>query len=154
MPPSSPSRRRKFCGILSSHQLHLTVKETTVSCRFDSQEPPIFREVRVLVVLRGGRSVGKPNLCDLHVHLLCPSLYIKQGLIRASPMCFKSILCISDHVLAKVLRMSQQIYEHRKPTHKHPADLLLCVLLPLHSCLLYTSPSPRDRTRSRMPSSA
>ena len=27
-----------------------------------------------------------------------------------------------------------------------------CALL--HSCLLYTSPSPRDRTRSRMPSSA
>ena len=24
----------------------------------------------------------------------------------------------------------------------------------VHSCLLYTSPSPRDRTRSRMPSSA
>ena len=25
---------------------------------------------------------------------------------------------------------------------------------PLHSCLLYTSPSPRDRSLSRMPSSA
>ena len=25
---------------------------------------------------------------------------------------------------------------------------------PVHFCLLYTSPSPRDRTRSRMPSSA
>ena len=25
---------------------------------------------------------------------------------------------------------------------------------PVHVCLLYTSPSPRDRTRSRMPSSA
>ena len=25
---------------------------------------------------------------------------------------------------------------------------------PKHTCLLYTSPSPRDRTRSRMPSSA
>ena len=25
---------------------------------------------------------------------------------------------------------------------------------PIRSCLLYTSPSPRDRTRSRMPSSA
>ena len=24
----------------------------------------------------------------------------------------------------------------------------------MHACLLYTSPSPRDRTRSRMPSSA
>ena len=28
------------------------------------------------------------------------------------------------------------------------------VLNPLITCLLYTSPSPRDRTRSRMPSSA
>ena len=27
-------------------------------------------------------------------------------------------------------------------------------ILGAHSCLLYTSPSPRDRTRSRMPSSA
>ena len=27
-------------------------------------------------------------------------------------------------------------------------------ITPLESCLLYTSPSPRDRTRSRMPSSA
>ena len=25
---------------------------------------------------------------------------------------------------------------------------------PYYTCLLYTSPSPRDRTRSRMPSSA
>ena len=32
------------------------------------------------------------------------------------------------------------------------ADNLLLKLL--GSCLLYTSPSPRDRTRSRMPSSA
>ena len=30
----------------------------------------------------------------------------------------------------------------------------LDVLERAHSCLLYTSPSPRDRTRSRMPSSA
>ena len=28
------------------------------------------------------------------------------------------------------------------------------LITPLHACLLYTSPSPRDRTRSRMPSSA
>ena len=27
-------------------------------------------------------------------------------------------------------------------------------IYPVHTCLLYTSPSPRDRTRSRMPSSA
>ena len=34
-------------------------------------------------------------------------------------------------------------------------DLLFLLLLSvLQTCLLYTSPSPRDRTRSRMPSSA
>ena len=30
----------------------------------------------------------------------------------------------------------------------------VAVSAPLEPCLLYTSPSPRDRTRSRMPSSA
>ena len=29
-----------------------------------------------------------------------------------------------------------------------------CKVVAVDSCLLYTSPSPRDRTRSRMPSSA
>ena len=28
------------------------------------------------------------------------------------------------------------------------------VIMPLYGCLLYTSPSPRDRSLSRMPSSA
>ena len=31
---------------------------------------------------------------------------------------------------------------------------VLIIRDPFRSCLLYTSPSPRDRTRSRMPSSA
>ena len=31
---------------------------------------------------------------------------------------------------------------------------LLRKIIEMHGCLLYTSPSPRDRTRSRMPSSA
>ena len=33
-------------------------------------------------------------------------------------------------------------------------DVILVVLVRYLICLLYTSPSPRDRTRSRMPSSA
>ena len=32
--------------------------------------------------------------------------------------------------------------------------IVVAVLAPVIACLLYTSPSPRDRTRSRMPSSA
>ena len=34
------------------------------------------------------------------------------------------------------------------------SQVLMPILIILSSCLLYTSPSPRDRTRSRMPSSA
>ena len=33
-------------------------------------------------------------------------------------------------------------------------EILNKMFAPLMFCLLYTSPSPRDRTRSRMPSSA
>ena len=40
-----------------------------------------------------------------------------------------------------------KIMKRAKPLHKH-------LYKNLHNCLLYTSPSPRDRTRSRMPSSA
>ena len=34
------------------------------------------------------------------------------------------------------------------------AAVLVCFFKKNNDCLLYTSPSPRDRTRSRMPSSA
>ena len=34
------------------------------------------------------------------------------------------------------------------------AFISLSIMVVYHFCLLYTSPSPRDRTRSRMPSSA
>ena len=36
----------------------------------------------------------------------------------------------------------------------HPADFIEWRSFPLYTCLLYTSPSPRDRQKSRMPSSA
>ena len=38
--------------------------------------------------------------------------------------------------------------------HGNYAQFSILLYGPLSNCLLYTSPSPRDRTRSRMPSSA
>jgi len=38
--------------------------------------------------------------------------------------------------------------------NKYEAKVYLTLVGEGTSCLLYTSPSPRDRTRSRMPSSA
>ena len=46
-------------------------------------------------------------------------------------------------------------YVTTEPVREYPAQVLVAEDPPSFSaCLLYTSPSPRDRTRSRMPSSA
>ena len=50
-----------------------------------------------------------------------------------------------NQTLADVLKL--------RPLDAH-AKAALQLLDPQHSCLLYTSPSPRDRSLSRMPSSA
>ena len=52
-----------------------------------------------------------------------------------SPLCFYPAIPLLDIYLVE-----------------HPSDLEK--VKRLKGCLLYTSPSPRDRTRSRMPSSA
>ena len=44
--------------------------------------------------------------------------------------------------------------EGLNPVFKSYQDTILLVDKGVKVCLLYTSPSPRDRTRSRMPSSA
>ena len=52
--------------------------------------------------------------------------------------------------MTKTLRMMEQEIQH-----VDASLVLLDARIPLSSlCLLYTSPRPRDRTRSRMPSSA
>ena len=46
---------------------------------------------------------------------------------------------------------SEEALEHLS---KHQLPSQGFMMMTIKSCLLYTSPSPRDRTRSRMPSSA
>ena len=60
-------------------------------------------------------------------------------------------------VLAEISLLLEDIYMMiRKRVNAYAPTLArlapACILL--YNCLLYTSPSPRDRTRSRMPSSA
>ena len=57
-----------------------------------------------------------------------------------------------------VIRRRTQFLLARARKQKHTVEGLLMALADIDevikTCLLYTSPSPRDRTRSRMPSSA
>ena len=58
-------------------------------------------------------------------------------------------------VLEEIDELIEAIEENTNKTHE-AADVFyhLLMYLEANDCLLYTSPSPRDRTRSRMPSSA
>ena len=62
------------------------------------------------------------------------------------------LLLRSDHVLKLNQKYNDKI-ERIPSVNKMINHKYFCSLL-VGNCLLYTSPSPRDRTRSRMPSSA
>ena len=54
-----------------------------------------------------------------------------------------------------VLRIDGEIdYQTQHDFKKQFTNEVTEIVLKSYGCLLYTSPSPRDRTRSRMPSSA
>ena len=71
------------------------------------------------------------------------------------------ILIVDDDPLAFITMESifdgqpyQLIPAYSGPSALEKAGEIMPDLILLDVCLLYTSPSPRDRTRSRMPSSA
>ena len=74
---------------------------------------------------------------------LTPALKLEATHIRMARVGVK----LSIRELAELVRINKATIvriEAGKPVRENT----------LNSCLLYTSPSPRDRTRSRMPSSA
>src|SRR5665811_1473441 len=64
-----------------------------------------------------------------------------------------SIRAFRNDVLAQIEAGHPALVDVRSP-QEYTGELLHAVGYPQEGCLLYTSPSPRDRTRSRMPSSA
>ena len=68
---------------------------------------------------------GKPSLVPAHNKTLAAQLYSE----------------LRDFFPNNAVEYFVSYYDYYQPDQTHP-------------CLLYTSPSPRDRTRSRMPSSA
>ena len=61
-----------------------------------------------------------------------------------------------ENIDAKVqaIRISSKVGDKKREMIIKKADEMKIRVLNRRDCLLYTSPSPRDRTRSRMPSSA
>ena len=59
-----------------------------------------------------------------------------------------------DHVVPILTYHLCDVYLGRRSIQVPTAEIIGNPLLWVHTCLLYTSPSPRDRQKSRMPSSA
>ena len=68
-------------------------------------------------------------------------------------VCRQDICCVSRQDICCVSPRHPFLIAHTRAAAKRPPLCSQC-LRDVLGCLLYTSPSPRDRTRSRMPSSA
>ena len=91
---------------------------------------------------------------------------LKPGTRKKKPVIRKQRSKALDPDWSTALQMSGQAYhkhkmvsvdwyyQERKPVELFPDLLAWMKENDYSNCLLYTSPSPRDRTRSRMPSSA
>ena len=93
---------------------------------------------------RGGAAWAVGARLDYRFEAQAPvafHLYYREGLAFVSPVSRESVQEFAGVVAAQAGRRDCL----QPNANKYP----LC-----QSCLLYTSPSPRDRTRSRMPSSA
>eukprot|EP00656_Telonema_subtile_P056143 TRINITY_DN8907_c0_g5_i3.p2 TRINITY_DN8907_c0_g5~~TRINITY_DN8907_c0_g5_i3.p2 ORF type:complete len:105 (+),score=5.27 TRINITY_DN8907_c0_g5_i3:130-444(+) len=73
--------------------------------------------------------------------------FLRWDRCLASSICQRPFHLLLSAVLSRVKLLPSRAHLHDSRSIGFP---VLCV----DTCLLYTSPSPRDRTRSRMPSSA
>ena len=83
-----------------------------------------------------------------------------DGAIAAARTCYSPRVVVPDGIAGEARAVFDRAVleaweDYRRLTELLGQDTLRIVSDLRHlSCLLYTSPSPRDRTRSRMPSSA
>ena len=85
------------------------------------------------------------NLVNMIEGILEKSNRIQQG--------FLDRIEANDLRLSRIEGRIQSIENGIKDLYANQSNVLN-EIQDIHGCLLYTSPSPRDRTRSRMPSSA
>ena len=90
-----------------------------------------------------------------------PKLLINPAFVAKHANTPEKLLMLVMHELHHVLLGHTTLFPRMTPVQNFVFDAVIngvvCRMFPradYTACLLYTSPSPRDRTRSRMPSSA
>ena len=78
-------------------------------------------------------------------------LYIVIGILTVAVIALAAVSFLS---LNHLVTLQQKVQTLSKTVEEISTDANTLISQADQFCLLYTSPSPRDRTRSRMPSSA
>ena len=108
---------------------------------------------------RFGSAAANLLTCGLHVHVAVPqarAIHVVDALTTFVPL-FVALSANSSQIATRndaAASHRAAVWAHGFPTSGFPIQFGSWDGFRSHTCLLYTSPSPRDRTRSRMPSSA
>ena len=95
-----------------------------------------------------------PETGDRHAYLFTDvkEIRVQGGKIEAKQFKMdveRSLTPSQQQLVSRAIRQVAEVFEQEN--RNQPAKMNAAMVI---ACLLYTSPSPRDRTRSRMPSSA
>eukprot|EP00657_Telonema_sp_P-1_P003105 TRINITY_DN17434_c0_g1_i1.p1 TRINITY_DN17434_c0_g1~~TRINITY_DN17434_c0_g1_i1.p1 ORF type:complete len:154 (-),score=54.08 TRINITY_DN17434_c0_g1_i1:20-481(-) len=115
---------------------------------------PKFRHLKRLMVVHGRHCLYR-DAGTVQFSLLKSLLLVTILIIYATRSGFSGQALFTSWLLAALNALFVQIQALAIGIiDKDIDDVVLECFPQLYPCLLYTSPSPRDRTRSRMPSSA
>ena len=92
------------------------------------------------------------SLANLAFHIQAPPIYFQKAMNNGKPQ-----PCAAGFCRKKGIKNQLEVFRGYPIPRIRDMNLnksILQILCMDMDCLLYTSPSPRDRTRSRMPSSA
>ena len=109
--------------------------------------------LRTAVVITASNRASRGEYADLSGLSLAQGLTDLGYAVSGPHVVADSIDLISEQ-LTLALANKTRLIVTTGGTGVSPTDVTPEATAPFIDCLLYTSPSPRDRTRSRMPSSA
>ena len=137
----------------TSAELHAT---TAAHTQFRRSNKPRPRSPYTRCTLSFGLSAVIRSPYSLHSHFARGQRVVSLQVHRGMCKVVKSNSAVQ--VFGDGLCSCSVLWVSTCTSPSHPRRMTSSALLMSHSlsqpCLLYTSPSPRDRTRSRMPSSA
>ena len=129
------------------------VNSANVACGYHAGDEETIREVIKISKNRGVSIGAHPSFND-------PDNFGRERM-NLSENEIRKLIIDQYEILQKIAQENNESVTHMKPhgalNNMACEDLELATILAkavYEICLLYTSPSPRDRTRSRMPSSA